>query len=259
MTTGALLAALDLPPAAIVDRRVPKTLLVEHGAPTPADARHVNERIDALTWVAALKPATSGNAEYHNDVREYLEIAVLHLALRKTDGPAEGTGSRLVELVHRAVPYPVILLADDGDAGVVGLSAAHKRWSQGKGGAVVLDGDVLSIAWDRSDPELASAGREALGLSRQPRISMLAAYQGWMDTIVALRAARLTGAFTPVPSSTPASERLTALRECEEVDQEIARLRSAAAKEKQMARKVEMNLTLKRLEARRASAMERLS
>ena len=145
MTTDVLLSALDLPPAARVDRRVPKTMLVEHGAPTPADRRQVNEAVEALVWVAALKPGTIGVPAFADEVREYLEIAVLRMTLREA-----AAGARLTELVHRAVPYPVILCVDHLDmassstSGVT-LSAAHKRWSQGESGRTVLDGGVAEV------------------------------------------------------------------------------------------------------------------
>ena len=42
MNVDNLIAALNLPPEARVDRRVPKTLLVENGAPTAADKRRIN-------------------------------------------------------------------------------------------------------------------------------------------------------------------------------------------------------------------------
>jgi hypothetical protein len=45
-----LIAALDLPPTARVDRRVPKKLLVENGAPTAADRRHINSGVDEVLW-----------------------------------------------------------------------------------------------------------------------------------------------------------------------------------------------------------------
>src|ERR1700686_2098003 len=117
-----LIAALDLPAAAGVERRVAKTLLHQHGAPTTADKRRISDGIEHLTWVATLKPTTIGVAEYRDELREYLEIAVLHLTLRT----AAKVG-RLVELVHRAVPYPVLLVAEQGER--ANLSLAHKRWS----------------------------------------------------------------------------------------------------------------------------------
>jgi hypothetical protein len=259
MTGTDLVAALDLPAGSRVDRRVPKTLLLEHGAPTPADRRHIAERIDELQWVAALKPTTIGVPEYRDAIREYLEIAVLQLTLRGDGGAgrADAASTRLVELVHRAVPYPVMLVIEDDPAGRLGLSAAHKRWSQGEAGRTVLDGDVVSVEWDGGDaPDLTAT--EALALGRQPHKTMFALYQGWVDTLIALQAARVTGTFTAAASPEQAADRREALQECERLDVEITRVRASAAREKQVARQVELNLSLRLLEASQAAARGRL-
>ncbi|RMD60632.1 MAG: DUF4391 domain-containing protein, partial [Planctomycetota bacterium] len=123
MTGDEVIAALDLPAGARVERRVPKTLLVEHGAPTAADKRRINDGIERIQWIAALKPATVGVAAYRDEAREYLEIAVLRVTLR-----AGAKADRLAELLHRAVPYPVFAVVETPD-GLV-LSLAHLRWSQ---------------------------------------------------------------------------------------------------------------------------------
>ena len=64
MNGDALLAALDLPASSRVDQRVPKKLLLENGAPTAADKRLINDGIEELLWLAALKPTTIGVPEY---------------------------------------------------------------------------------------------------------------------------------------------------------------------------------------------------
>ena len=99
------IAALSLPDSVLVNRRVPKTLLIENGAPTAADKRRIREGIEEIRWLAVLKPTTIGVAEYRDEVREYIEIAVLQLVLRPG-----AQAERLTELVHRAVPYPVLLI-----------------------------------------------------------------------------------------------------------------------------------------------------
>ena len=78
-----LIAALALPGSALVNRRVPKSMLVENGAPTPGDKRRIRDGIEEIWWLAALKPTTIGVAEYRDEAREYLEIAVLHVILRR--------------------------------------------------------------------------------------------------------------------------------------------------------------------------------
>lgn len=252
MNAAGTIAALDLPAGSRVDQRVPKTLLVENGAPTAADKRGIEDGIEELWWLAALKPTTTGVPEYRDDVREYLEIAVLRLLLRPG-----AKSARLVELVHRAVPYPVLLLTEQ--QGRSGLSAAHKRRSQGEAGKTVLDGDVVTADWDAAvEEEHWPAFCSALALGRQPHASIHALYQGWIGTLTALLAARLTGSCVADGNAEYAVERHDALRECARLDAEIARLRAAAARERQIPRRVELNLELKRLNEHLAAAQGKL-
>lgn len=252
MNGDTLIEALDLPAGSRVNQRVPKKLLLENGAPTAADKRFINDGIEELLWLAALKPTTIGVPAYRDDVREYLEIAVLRLTLQDAAKTA-----RLVELVHRAVPYPLLLLTEQGEG--AGLSAAHKRWSQGEAGRTVLEGDVVAAEWDpERDAERWPAFRDALALGRQPRTTLHALYQGWIDILLALQAARVTGAFAVAADAAHAALRRDALQECARLDAEIARLRATAAKEKQMSRRVELNLELKRVEAAQAAARANL-
>jgi len=252
MNGDQLLSALDLPESSRVDQRVPKKLLLENGAPTAADKRLINDGVEELLWHAALKPTTIGVPEYRDDVREYLEIAILRLTPRPMAKLV-----RLTELVHRAIPYPLVLLTDQ-DARP-GLSVAHKRWSQGEAGKTVVDGDIVAADWDElRDGARWPAFRDALALGQQPHSSLHALYQGWMDTLIALQAARATGAFSVAGDAAVAAGRRAALQECTRLDAEITRLRAAASKEKQLARQVELNQELKRIEAAKAAARDRL-
>lgn len=252
MNGAAVLTTLDLPNASLVGQRVPKKLLLENGAPTAGDRRQINEGIEELVWVAALKPTTIGVPVYRDETREYLEIAVLCLTLR---GAAKAT--RLVELIHRAVPYPALLLTEHAER--PGLSAAHKRWSQGEADKTVLEGEVIAVEWDAArDAERWPAFGDALALGRQPRSTLYTLYQGWIDTLLALRAARVTGAFVLAEDGAHAAARRDALREYTRLEGEIARLRAAAAKERQMPKQVELNLQLNRAEVAQAAARTKL-
>ena len=252
MATFDPLAALALPDDALVDKRVPKSLLIENGAPTATDRRRIREGIEELRWVAALKPTTIGVAEFRDGTREYLEIAVLNLILR-----SGADATRLAELVHRAVPYPVILVATNGNTPEISL--AHKRWSQAEAGKTVIDGEIIASGdLDGSSDKSTNAFRGSLALDRQPRTTLYALYQGWIDTVEALNAARVTGEFTIPTSSADATDRSAALRDYGQLETRIAELHAAAEKEKQIARKVDINLELTRLRADQDSARERL-
>jgi len=241
LTPEQLLAALNLPPAAAVGQRVPKKLLLENGAPTAADKRLINEGVEELRWTAVLKPSTCGIPEFRDAIREYLEIAVLHVRLRSTSKVG-----RLIELIHRAVPYPVLLIEEDADSRR--LSLAHKRLALNEAAKVVLDGQPESVELASVNGEVASGFLQALSISRQPKGTLYVLYQGWVDTVLALKAAAITGQFTIHDSASRVELRRRALQRVAELQDRISVLRREAAKASQMARQVELNLQLRKLE-----------
>lgn len=242
MNAATVIAALGIPDDARVDQRVAKKLLVENGAATTSDKKQIQEGIDELIWIAAMKPDGIGVPAYRDELREYLEIAVLHVSIR-----GEARASRLRELIHRAIPYPVFLVQSCAVECV--LSLAHLRWSQVQAGMTVLDGPVLSANVSEgtaaTDAFLAS-----LQLTEQPRQNLHALYQGWIETFEAYSAARFTGSFNPATGPAAAEGRRAALAEHERIIREMASLRARAAKEKQLNRRVEINLQLQHLESR---------
>jgi Domain of unknown function (DUF4391) len=252
MNAADLVAALDLPSSCRVDQRVPKKLLVENGAPTATDKRWISEGVEEIYWVAALKPTTIGVSEYRDELREYLEIALISVTLRP-----DAKATRLAELVHRAIPYPVVLMMIQGDG--LTLSLAHKRGSQGEADKMVLDGEPVFTDLNTTlDSELVGSFLASLPMSRQPRTTLYTLYQGWIDTVLALQLARVTGAFMPADSPEHAAVRRTALLECVTLETKIASLRTAATKEKQINKQVELNLELKRLQAAQAAVRIKL-
>jgi hypothetical protein len=254
MTPEHVIEALALPREALVGQRVPKTLLVENGAPTAADKRLIENGVDELRWVAALKPTTIGVASFRDATREVVELAVLTLAVR---GVTDTKLARLVELIHRTIPYHLLLIAGDLVA-LPKLSLADKRWAQNEGGKVVLDGEVVDSDLGTHSAHVQADLLGALALARLPRTTLYALYRGWIDAVLAAEAARITGAFVTVDSPERAAERREALRICSSLEATMASLRSAAAKERQMARQVEINLELKRVNTRYQEARQRL-
>lgn len=252
MSFTSVIDALALPSDARVDQRVPKKLLSEHGAPTAADKRQIQDGIEELLWVAALKPTNIAVPAFRDDVREYLEIAVLTGTLRASAKP-----TRLIELIHRAIPYPVVLLTEQG--GAISLSLAHKRRSQGEAGEVVVE-EVRRTAPFHPNSLTAEEAHflASLAVSGLPNRNLFALYQGWLDRVAALEAAQITGTFTPPDSDGRAQGLREGLDVRTRLQRDLATLRAQAEKEKQLNRRVELNLEIKRLEAKVAATEKTL-
>jgi hypothetical protein len=251
MSFALLIDALAIPKEALVEQRVPKKLLLEQGAPTAADKRQIQDGIEEMTWVAALKPVNIGIPAFRDAVREYLEIAVLTVVLRPTAKPP-----RLIELIHRAVPYPLVLVTQHQEA--LTLSLAHKRWSQGEAGKVVIE-DVRPVAFNPDTPATEDASFLAsLAVSRLPADDLFALYEGLLARLAALEAARHTGVFTLANSAERATAVWARLDTYCRLKHDLAILRARADKEKQINRRVEFNIDIKRLEAELAATQETL-
>jgi len=148
---------------------------VEQGAPTAADKRRIMDGIEELHWVAALKPTNIGVPAFKDASREYLEISVLTAELRAT-----AKAPRLIELIHRTIPYPLLLVSVHN--GTLGLSVAHKRGRKAKAKGRRKEVRQISLNAESPRPE-ESAFSGNMALSRLPARDLFALYGGWHDRL----------------------------------------------------------------------------
>lgn len=241
-----VLTALRLPATALTDQRVPKKLLLEHGTPTPADRRLIETHLEELWWHASLKPHTVGIPDFHDESHTYPELAVLTLALRGTTADT-AKAARLTELIHRAIPYPLLLLTHGPGQPLLSTSVAHKRRSQISHDDIVLESAPVSCHLNLNLP-YPHLGFDAPYLQNlditKPTRDLYTLYDAWVGAALAHAAAAITGQFRP-PADAPAHR--TALRQHAELEREIATLRTAAKKERSLARRAELNLKVQAL------------
>lgn len=243
-----ILEALSIPEDAKVEQRIPKKLLVEQGAPTTADKQQILDGIDELKWVAALKPTNIGVPVFRDAEREYMEISILSVIYRQG-----AKVPRLTELIHRAVPYPVLLVASNhhAEASSVSVSAAHKRFSQNEAGKLVVD--EIITTHPITDEALQSRATQdflrSLAMSRLSERDMFTFYRGWLNCIVGYISSRFTGTFA-LPQTDEQTELLRKnIAHHSQVLDELSALRAQALKEKQINRLVTINLKIRRLES----------
>lgn len=246
-----VLDALKLPDNTRVDQRVPKKLFLEQGAPTAADKKAIQNGIEEALWIAALKPSNIGVPFFKDDTREYLEIAVVAVTL-KTDSKQ----ARITELIHRAIPYPLFLLATRQEE--LTISLAHKRASQSEKDAIVLDDEPFQVSLTDESSGHDRDLLESLALGTQPTLDLHGLYQGWIDRVQALMSARLTGHYSLTQTAPEALARQSALGAHRQITREISLLRAKATKERQINRRIDINLAIQRLEDELRTATRKL-
>ena len=252
MSVQALIEAFRLPPRALVAHRIPKKMLVEQGAPTAADKRLINDTVDELWWHAALKPGTIGVPASSGPDGEVIELALVSVQLKQESRDSQA--QRLRQLIHRAIPYPVLLVASvsASETAVVVLSLARKRASLGEAGKWVLAETAETHAFDVVHATAVEVQfMSSLALDHMPRSALLdlsALYQGYADRVTALAVAQVTGQFSATAVGATASAQRQALADRQQVLQQLSAVRSAAAKARQMNQRVALNLQIQRLQ-----------
>lgn len=242
---NSVLQALALPPECMVNMRVAKKILAEQAGFASGDKRSLQDGIDSCLWVAALKPENIAVPAFKDEQREYLEISVLSLVLRA----GAKAVNRIQELVHRAIPYPVLLITQT-DVGVI-LSVGHKRASLGEKNTIVLE-DMVQVTAENA------ALLSAMAVPNQPRKNLFTFYQGWLSCIQAAKVAAISGQYAPALTVKGQEEQRAALEEYERLEAEIAGLTAQAKKEKQVAKLVALNERIARLRQEKQACAKNL-
>jgi hypothetical protein len=239
ITPHTIREALALPPGGDPARRLPKDVLAEHGAAHAADRKLIDKAIERLDWWATLSPTTIGVAAAADDDRPVPAIQLLALTAR-----AEPT-QRLLTIIHRAIPVPVILLTALPDGAGTRLSLAPLRRAERIEDKMVVERLVVTPdCTDAADPATA-AFIASLAVPALPRLNLRLLYDGLIERAEALAIARLTG--RPFRLADDPAARREALARYREVEAAWLAARAAAKREKALARQVALGAEVRHL------------
>lgn len=222
MSVETVRAALNLPPAATVDRWVPKSTFMEQIA-GPADRKQFDQAVERLDWLAALAPGTVGVATATMGEVAVEEVQLFTLTLRR-----EPT-RRLLQVVHQALPYPLVTVSHWPGAAAPRLSL----WARYRPASL--------IAIDLADGPAAAGLIASLDLARLPRTDLAALYDGLVERAEALWASQLSGGpFRLAATAEAASARTQGIAAYLAAEAEWRRIKALAKREKRLAQAVEL-------------------
>lgn len=251
MTPRQIYDALSVPESCFLGKRVFKKLFLEHGELRPADKKALSRDVGNVVWQYTLKPGTIAVQSYADEEREYLEIAILEVELSDRK-----SAQRIGEVVHRTIPYPVVLVLAD-EAGC-SLSLAAKRFSRSKTGRVVAE-EQTATPWLEEEHLNGEQRRflDSLSLRLLPQSHFLELYEALLQRVLTLQGAEAGGSFRLDPGRTIEQQRAD-LNQIRHLEQETREVRSAIRSENAFARKVELNTRLKNLEDQHRTLVERI-
>jgi len=244
------LAHLDIPDTCRLDKPLFKKLFLENGVLDATDKKCLKDDVVRVRWLYTLKPSTINIAAYGDDIREYPEVAVLHVELSNSSRAA-----RIAHFINRSIPYPLVLLFTteiDGHTSM-SISLTDKRINQADKEKWVLE-DSVNSGWLNFSSQSVPEGEflNSLKVTSLPFTDFWRFYQALMERVIAINCAIHNGDFTldVNGSSNQGAGRLEKLRELERLDVQKAEIANKLKKEKQMGRQVDLNTKVKKINDR---------
>ena len=240
--------AMNLPDSCLLNSRIYKKMLLESADLSSNDKKVVTEDVDTLVWRYTLKPETINIPKLQTDEFEYPEIAVIHVTLKSSK-----RAKRLVEILQRAIPYPLALIISHDN--MLWLSLANKRQSRADSQKLMVEAFFDSNWIDGAAPE--SIEQEFIASLDSKQLdwtNFYTFYQGYVARMLALQAARLTDQFRleyPQNSDTATSagqtrNRQTLLQNIRQLEEEVSSLKASLKIETQFNRRLALNMSIKR-------------
>ncbi len=248
-----VLSIFDLPSTCRVSQRISKSALIENSDLTSPDRRILQNDVNSIFVVAVVDPYSTGVPAFLGETadgfsRDYAEIYFVNLAF----GAGTDTSAirRFIEVVHRSIPNPVVILASAGTT--VYVSMASKHTSLADSSRVVLDRITTCTT------ETLQSFLGLLRMSRQGTSSLETLYRSWEQKILAAQLARLWKVGPDSLLHPPKADSLPAVLEQQlSLSAAIQTLQARLHNEKQMAERVSLNTQIQGLRSQMEQARNR--
>ncbi|MGY6637610.1 MAG: DUF4391 domain-containing protein [Erythrobacter sp.] len=228
-----------LPPSDAPARRIAKDILAEHGAANAQDRKLIDNAIERLDWWATLSPATISVAAYGDEERPVPAIQLLALSTR------EQPPQRLLSIIHRSIPVPVILLTGLPGAAGTRISLAPLRKAERIGDKMVVERVFVSLDLTEPNDPATAAFLASLDVAGLPRTNLHQLYHAIIERMEAYEVAKLTSGDFRLTDNPLA--RREALERYYAAEDEWIMARAKAKREKVLSRQVELGAKVREL------------
>lgn len=252
----ACLHTLAIPDSCLLNKPLYKKMFQEHAALDAGDKKTLKNDVEKIRWLYTLKPSTINIAPYRDELRDYGELAILHLELTGTKQT-----ERIGHLINSAIPYPLIIFfthplgrEDSDNNDELALCLADKRINKADKEKWVVE-DLQVSPWiplqQPSPSEPAGASQKflsSLNVSELPSANFWQLYKALSSRLIALQCAEVTGIYRPT-SDAEASQKHEYLHQYQQAESAIKKLRSQI-KKAEFSQQLTLNTQIKKQEQR---------
>ena len=227
METKDIIKWWKFPSATIINRNLPKTQIYPH-MKNAADKQFLQDSVQSIYMLASLKTDNTHIAVYEDDKELYQEIQFLYVKTKD-----KGDSTKIYKMLAHLIPYPLVILTDGPDS----FTIYTGRFEKLSTGFLKLVNVYPSPVYQDENLEEVL---QQISLIDLPRQNLKTFYDGLRDEIATATAKSQYG--EAVGNITgEEKDQLDALKK------QIEDLRGQIKKERQLNRKIDMQMKLKKL------------
>lgn len=215
------------PSATVINRNLPKTQIYPH-MKNAANKKFLQDSVQSLYMLASLKTDNTHIAVYEDDKELYQEIQFLYVKTKE-----KGDSTKIYKLLAHLIPYPLVILTDEPDSFTIYTGRFEKLLT----GFLKLVNVYPSPVYHDEDLEEVL---QQITLINLPRQNLKTFYDGLRDEIATATVKSQYGEAVGDITSED-KDQLDALKK------QIEDLRGQIKKERQLNRKIDMQMKLKKL------------
>ena len=239
MAINLLLKSLKLPTTCVANQKLPKAFFKRNFELTLSEKKLIDDFsiVQQLEIVALINHETANIPAFNDATTSYEEIVVL--AVQTTNEQFDRQHNKIIELIHKYIPNPIVLIVYDNQKLV--LSVAEKRINNNDNTKRVIEKihTTIQIALD-NNTKINIDFLESIAFDKAIKINLKQFYENYLQSIIGLQTAQLNGTFAHRPIDRSKQD-LLLLEQIELLQQEITTLQIAAKKETQVAQLVQHN------------------
>lgn len=246
-----LYESMNIPEACRVGNTIYKKLFYENGAMTSTDKELFTSGIEKIIWKYSFKEENLNVKAFKNEELDYEEIALIEVSLIN-----ESKYKRIAEIIHRAIPYPLILIFTFKDK--VLINTAYKRINKVDESRNTVEDFVFSYWIDINILK----GNEisfikSIDIMNLSFTNIYKFYCSFVEKVNILNASNVAGDFETLRNK-DIQEVNNLNSQIEELNGEIEKLKIEINKEQHFNKKMDINIKMKKLESKKSKLIEML-
>lgn len=261
-----LYKAMKQPESSLLNSKIAKKQLLENAQLTASNKKAIQEDIESLIWSHTLKTSTVNIAPFQDSISiddgdfdlDYSEVAILRVVVRN-----KTRINKINEVLHRAIPYPLLIVSTDTSNSSLLLSLATKRISKADHSKLTVE-RFYNTDWFSDEAMLNETGHffSSLAVNKQSFVNFYEFYMGWVTQFIQLEKSKYVGAFSEKNESTvdihKAKLQAELLDKIALLESKLSGIKQKIKHEDQINRKVELNIKANEIKQQIAEAKKNL-